>query len=123
MENKDIRVLIANSTRALRDWLYDLIRELPGVKITADVWEEAAIVPIMERTDSDCVIVSLSDPDDPMSICGEIFEKRPHVRIVAIGEGTNIVAVYWRSEQGEVRCTYTTASRENILQAIRFPTV
>ena len=122
MEPEKIRVLIANSTRIWRDMLYDAIRVEPDIAIVGDVTEENAIVPATERTNPDCVIVPLDEPGAAMPICKKILTKRPHIRIVAIGEGTDVVEVYWMSEEGDIRCTYTTASREAILRALHFST-
>ena len=102
--------------------LYDTIREEPDIEIVGDVSEENAIVLATERTDPDCLIVPLERPGIAMPICTEILVKRPHVRIVAIGEGTDVVEIYWMSEEGDVRRTYTTATREAILRALHFST-
>ena len=117
-----IRVLIANSTRMLRDVLYDTIREEPDIEVVGDVSEDRAILPATERTNPDCLIVPLNEPGAPMPICTEILAKRPHVRIVAIGDGTDVIAIYWKSEDGDIRSTYATASREAILRALHFAT-
>ena len=122
LEQEKIRVLIANSTRIWRDMLYDAIRAEPDIAIVGDVTEENAIVPATERTNPDCVIVPLDEPGAAMPICKKILTKRPHIRIVAIGEGTDVVEIYWMSEEGDIRCTYTTASREAILRALHFST-
>lgn len=120
LREEKIRVLIANPTRLLRDSLYDAIREQPGIEIVGDVSEEDAIIPATMRTNADCVIIPLGEDPLPMAMCSEILTSRPHVKIVAIGEGTNILAVYWQSKRGDLRCTYSTASRKSILQALRF---
>jgi DNA-binding NarL/FixJ family response regulator len=122
LEQEKIRVLIVNSTRIWRDMLYDTIREEPDIEIVGDVSEENAIVLATERTDPDCLIVPLEQPGISMPICTQILVKRPHVRIVAIGEGTDVVEIYWMSEEGDVRRTYTTASREAIVRALHFST-
>ena len=122
LEQEKIRVLIANSTRIWRDMLYDTIREEPDIEVVGDVSEENAIVPATERTNPDCLIVPLDEPGAAMPMCTEILAKRPHVRIVAIGEGTDVVEIYWMSEGGDIRRTYTTASREAILRALHFST-
>ena len=119
MGEQKIRVLIANSTRVLRDLLYDAIRKQPGIEIVGDVSEESAILPVAERTNADCVIVPLGE-DGIAASCTQILSQRPNVRILAIGEGTNVLALYWRCSKGDVRCTYSTASRKNILQALQF---
>jgi len=102
--------------------LYDTIREEPDIEVVGDVSEAKAIVPATERTNPDCLIVPLDEPGAAMPICTEILSKRPHVRIVAIGEETDVVEIYWRSEEGDIRRTYTTASREAILWALHFST-
>lgn len=120
LEDKKIRVLIANPTRVLRDLLYDTIRKQPGIEIVGDVSEEDAILSAAVRTNADCVIIPLGEDSLPQAMCSEILTSRPDVKIVAIGEGTNVLAVYWRCKEGEVRCTYSTASRKSILQALQF---
>jgi DNA-binding NarL/FixJ family response regulator len=122
LEQEKIRVLIANATRIWRDMLYDTIREEPDIEVVGDVSEESAIVPATERTNPDCVIVPLDKPGVAMSIYTEILAKRPHIRIVAIGEESDVVELYWMSEEGDIRRTYTTASREAIVRALHFST-
>jgi len=122
LEQEKIRVLIANSTRIWRDMLYDTIREESDIEVVGDVSEENAIVPATERTNPDCVIVPLDEPGVSLSMYTTILLRRPHVRIVAIGDGTDVVEIYWKSEEGDIRRTYSTASREAILKALHFST-
>ena len=122
LEQEKIRVLIANSTRIWRDMLYDTIREEPDIEVVGDVSEENAIVSATERTNPDCLIVPLDEPGVSLSMYTTILMRRPHVRIVAIGDGTDVVEIYWKSEEGDIRRTYSTASREAILKALHFST-
>lgn len=121
LEQEKIRVLIANPTRVWRDVLYDTIREEPDIEVVGDVSEEKAIVSVTERTNPDCLILPLDEPGT-MPMCRSILSARPHLRIIAIGERADLVATYWRSEEGDVRCTYSTASREALLRALHFAT-
>jgi DNA-binding NarL/FixJ family response regulator len=120
LEQEKIRVLIANSTRIWRDMLYDTIREEPDIEVVGDVSEENAIVPATERTNPDCVIVPLDLPGAAMPICTQILSRRPNVRIIAIGEASNVVEIYWMSDEKEIRRTYSTASRTAIVKALHF---
>jgi DNA-binding NarL/FixJ family response regulator len=122
LEQEKIRVLIANSTRIWRDVLYDAIREESDIEVVGDVSEENAIVYATERTNPDCVIVPLDESGVSLSMYTTILMRRPHVRIVAIGDGTDVVEIYWKSEGGDIRRTYSTASREAILKALHFCT-
>ena len=107
MEQEKIRVLIANSTRIWRDLLYDTIREESDIEVVGDVSEENAIVPATERTNPDCVIVPLDEPGVSLSMYTTILMRRPHLRIVAIGDGTDVVEIYWKSEEVDIRRTYS----------------
>jgi DNA-binding NarL/FixJ family response regulator len=120
LEPEKIRVLIANSTRIWRDMLYDTIREEPDIEVVGDVSEESAIVAATERTNPDCVIVPLDLPGAAMPMCTQILSKRPNVRIVAIGEASDVVEIYWMSDGSNIRCTYTTASRAALVKALHF---
>jgi DNA-binding NarL/FixJ family response regulator len=120
LEQEKIRVLIANSTRIWRDMLYDTIREEPDIEVVGDVSEENAIVPATERTNPDCVIVPLDLPGAAMPICTQILSKRPNIRIIAIGEASDVVEIYWMSDEKKIRRTYTTASRTAIVKALHF---
>ena len=122
MQQEKIRVLIANSTRIWRDMLYNTIREQPDVEVVGDVSDEHAIVAAVERTNPDCVIVPLELPAAAMPICTQILSKRPTARIVAIGEASDVVEIYWLSDERDIRRTYTTASREAIVRALHFST-
>jgi DNA-binding NarL/FixJ family response regulator len=120
LEQEKIRVLIANSTRIWRDMLYDTIREEPDIEVVGDVSEEPAILRATERTNPDCVIVPLDELGAALPICTEILTKRPNLRIVAIGDRTDVVEIYWMSQEGDIRRTYSTASREAIVKALHF---
>jgi len=102
--------------------LYNTIREQPDIEVVGDVSDEHAIVAAVERTNPDCVIVPLELPAAAMAICTQILSKRPTARIVAIGEASDVVEIYWLSEKREIRRTYTTASREAIVRALHFST-
>ena len=102
--------------------LYDTIREESDIEVVGDVSEESAIVPATERTNPDCLIVPLDEPGVSLSMYTTILLRRPHVRIVAIGDGTDVVEIYWKSEEGDIWRTYSTASREAILRALHFST-
>jgi DNA-binding NarL/FixJ family response regulator len=102
--------------------LYETIREESDIEVVGDVSEENAIFSATERTNPDCLIVPLDEPGVSLSMYTTILTKRPHVRIVAIGEGTDIVEIYWMSEEGDIRRTYSTATREAIVRALHFST-
>jgi len=116
-----IRVLVASPMRALREMLYDTIREEPDIEVIGEVPDEEGILPAAERAKPDCLIVPLGEPASPAPVYSEILAHDPQMRILALGEGSDVAALYWMSEDTrEVRCTYIPSSREKLLWALRF---
>ncbi len=120
MTGTRIRVVIANPTRFLRDALYDAIQAQPDFEVVGEVADESAISSVADRLRPDCLIVPLEQEGGPMLLCDRVLESHPATKIVAIDQGTDVVAIYWRCKDGHLRCTYGTASRKGILRALRF---
>ena len=115
-----IRVVIANPTRFLRDALYDAIQHQPDFEVVGEVADESTIPVVADRLKPDCLIVPLEQEGGPTLLCDRVLGSHPSTKIVAIGQGSDVLAIYWRCKQGHLRCTYDTASRKGILRALRF---
>ena len=104
----------------LRDVLYGTIRREPDLEVAGEVSDEGAILAAAELTDPDCLVIALDPTGVPMAFCRQLLSRNSHARILAISEAADVAALCWWS-QGDVRCTYMRASRENILSAMRCP--
>lgn len=115
--SRAIRVVIANSVRAMREMLLDAIGKQPNVFVVAEVPSEALIPAICESERADCAIVPLKEGRAPIPLCQEILKKRRQMKVLAIGAAADLTALCCWSD-GEVRCTYMKSSRENIVKAL-----
>ena len=104
----------------LRDVLYGTIRKEPDLEVAGEVSDECTILAAAELTDPDCLVIALEQTGVPMAFCRELLARNSRARILAISEAIDVVALCWWS-QGDVRCTYMRASRENLLLAMRCP--
>lgn len=120
MQSDSIRVVIANSTRFLREAIYDAIEDNPHFEVVGEVCDEGTIPFVANRLKPDCVIVPLEGPKDPSPVCVQLLDSNPHTIVVAIGQGADPLAIYWKAMGGRIRCTYGPATREGILQALHF---
>jgi hypothetical protein len=90
------------------------------MEVAGEVSDEDTILAAAELTDPDCLVIALEQTGVPMAFCREILGRNNRARILAISEAIDVAALCWWSE-GDVRCTYMRASRENLLSAMRNP--
>jgi DNA-binding NarL/FixJ family response regulator len=98
--------------------LYEIIRKEPDLEVAGEVSEAGTILAAAELTDPDCFVIGLEQTGAPLEFCRELLARNSRARILAISEATDVAALCWWSE-GDVRCTYMQASRENLLSAMR----
>jgi DNA-binding NarL/FixJ family response regulator len=117
---KEIRVVIADSARVMRDMLYDVIRHEPHIAVVAEVTDEASIAFVCELEGADCAVVPLAHGRAPIPLCMEILNARRDMKVIAVAAAAAVTALCWWSD-GEVRCAYMKSSRENIVKALSVP--
>lgn len=112
--------MVANRSRAMRDMLVKAIRKVPNLTVIAELSDEGSILGLEELEQADCVLVPLEQGRAPASLCKEILAKHPKMKVIAVTEAAEALALCWRSGE-EVRCIYLKSSWKNILQAITCP--
>jgi DNA-binding NarL/FixJ family response regulator len=117
---RQIRVVIADSARAMRDMLFDAIRREPNVAVVAEVSDGASIAAVCELERADCAVVPLEEGRAPIQLCQQILKKRQGMKVIAVAAAAEVTALCWWSD-GEVRCAYMESSRENIVKALGCP--
>lgn len=117
--SKEIRVVIANSARAMRDMLFDTIRREGHFAVVAEVSSEETIADICELERANCVVVPLEEGRAPIELCRGMLEKRRDMKVIAVAETSEITALCWWSN-GDVRCAYMKSSRENLVKALAY---
>jgi hypothetical protein len=112
--------LIANPTAALRDFLYEALHKEPDIELASEVCDQGTILSASEHARADIVVLPLEDAAKLMPICRELLASAPGRKVLAMGAGTDLMALWWWSE-GDVRCTYMEASLENLLEVCHSP--
>jgi chemotaxis response regulator CheB len=114
---KRIRVLVANRPRLMRDLVLATISEQPDIEIVGEIQDDAQIMPVVEETQPDFVIVALDKPEERPHVCDLVLERHPNIRILALAPEHNISMFYWASLA--IHSNRVEASEEGVLDALR----
>jgi len=119
--DRQIRVLVANRPKLMREVIIDTIVDQPDITIVGEVSEEGEILSRVEETHPDILFIALSDEQERPAVCEMILRSHPDVSILAVAEHSNQTMRYWASF--DIHSSVMDASRDAILSAIRSRTV
>jgi len=81
---RQIRVLVANSPRLMREIIIETFAEQPDIAIVGEVAEDSEIVERVEETRPDFLFIALDDPKKRPALCDTILRLHPDVNIIAV---------------------------------------
>jgi len=112
-----IRVLIANRPRLIRELIAETISDQPDIEIVGNVEEESELASAVERTLPDFLIVALGKQNQLPAACHSILQKHPDMKVIAIAADRNSSMFYWASLR--VQSNEIEASETGVLNALR----
>ena len=114
---KQIRVLVANSPRLMREMMLATFAEQPDIEVVGEVTDENEIVSTVHRTQPDFLVISQEKLGRRPSVCDVVLQQHPELRIIALAPEQNYSVHYWISHQ--IHCRDFEASEAGILQVLR----
>lgn len=114
---KQIRVLVANSPRLMREMILATFAEQPDIEVVGEVTDENEIASTVQRTQPDFLVISQERMGRRPSVCDVVLHRHPEVRIIALAPEQNYSVHYWISQQ--IHCRDVEASEAGILQVLR----
>jgi Response regulator containing a CheY-like receiver domain and an HTH DNA-binding domain len=114
---RQIRVLVANRPKLMREIIIETFADQPDIAIVGEVAEDGDILGQVDETQPDFLFIALDDPDKRPSVCDAILRLHPKVRIIAVAANSNRTVKYWASFN--IHRTVIEASEEAILGVIR----
>ena len=112
-----VRVLVANRPRLMREAVRTALSRHPDMEVVAEIEDELDILPAIERTQAHCLIVAQEEFAKRPPICDFVFDKYPHMKILAVASGSDDSVFYWVSM--EVRLSRIETSEEGVINALR----
>ena len=112
-----LRVLVANRPRLMRELVLATIADQPDIEVVAEVQNESQIVDLVGELRPDWVVVALDRSDNKPDICNTLFDRYPHLKILALASEKNNCILYWATTS--VRSSRVESSERGILDALR----
>ena len=116
---RNVRVLVANQPRLIRELLLETISDQPDIEVVGEVPNEADILLAVEQNRPDFLIVALDSRRSHPPVCALLLEKFPDMKILALAPERNLTVFYWASI--DIHSLDLEASEEGILEVLRGP--
>ena len=87
------------------------------MEIVGEIEDELEILPALERTQAHCLVIAQEESSRRPAICDEVFDKYPHVKILAVDPGSDDSVFYWMFM--EIRLSRIETSEEGVINALR----
>ena len=114
---KATRILVANAPKLMREVVVATLADQPDIEIVGEVSNEAEILPRVQATLPDLVVIALDDTGARPQICDRVLREYPGVRVLAVASRKDRTICYWASF--DIHSNDIEASPEGILSAVR----
>ena len=114
---KTIRVLVANRPRLMRDLVLATIADQPDIEVLGQVEDESEIRPAIERTQPDCLIIAMDQPDARPALCDVLLRDYPGMKILAVCPDYDSTMFFWASL--DIHEHKIESSEQGVLAALR----
>ena len=112
-----IKVLVANYPRLMRELVLDAISADPDIEVMGEIQDDTKIAEIVNELHPDCVVIGLDHSDRRPSICDQLLDQHPHLKILALAAERNTSICYWATMN--IRSNRVETSEQGILNALR----
>jgi DNA-binding NarL/FixJ family response regulator len=112
-----VRVLVANGPRLMREVVRTALCRHADMEIVGEIEDELEILPAIERTQADCLIIAQEEFGRRPAICDNVFDDYPHMKILAVAPGSDDSVFYWVFM--EIRLSRIETSEEGVINALR----
>ena len=114
---RQIRVLVANRPKLMREIIIDTFADQPDITIVGEVADDVELIGRVKETQPDFLFIAMDDPNERPAVCDTILRLYPEVSIIAVSAHTNSSVRYWASFS--IHSDVIEASEEAILGVMR----
>lgn len=114
---KNVRVLVANRPRLMRELVLATIADQPDIEVVGEIEHEVDIEKAVAITHPDFLIVALEKSNQLSVVCDLVLQNHPQLKVIAIAPDRNSTMFYWTSLQ--IRSHRIEASEDSVLATLR----
>jgi len=113
----NVRVLVANRPRFLRELMLSTLSEKAGIQVVGEAENEEDVPSLVAETKPDFLLIALDDAKRRPPLCDLLLKDFPALRIIAVAPNTNVGIVFWASL--EIHSTTMASGKEPLLEVMR----
>ena len=87
------------------------------MEIVGELEDELDILPAIAGTQAHCLVIAQEEFGRRPAICDTVFEKYPHMKILAVAPGSEDSVFYWVFM--EIRLSRIETSEDGVINALR----
>jgi chemotaxis response regulator CheB len=111
------RILVANTPKLMREAVVATLSNQPDIEIVGEVSDETEILPRVQATLPDLLVIALDETESRPEICDRVLREYPAVRVIAVASRKDRTICYWASF--DIHSNDIEASPAGILNAVR----
>ncbi len=112
-----IRVLIANQPRLIRELISVTIADQPDIELVGEVERREDLAEAVAQTKPDVLIIAIDGHDRFRAQCGFLLGRYPEMKILALAPEQNRAMFFWAVV--DIRSKSLESSETGILDAMR----
>ena len=116
---KVTRVLMANRPKLMREVILAALADQPGVEIVGEVSDESEILPQVQATLPDLLVIALDENELRPPICDRLLREHPELRIIAVAPRKDRTLYFWASF--DIHCADIETSLAGIMSVVHHP--
>lgn len=116
---KVTRVLMANRPKLMREVILAALADQPGVEIVGEVSDESDILPQVQATLPDLLVIALDENELRPPICDRLLREHPDLRIIAVAPRKDRTLYFWASF--DIHCADIETSLAGIMSVVHHP--
>jgi chemotaxis response regulator CheB len=115
MSDRQVRVLVANEPRLMRELVLAVIDDQPDIDVIGEICDSRELADAVEEARPDVLITALDS--SAAQRCETLIRRYPQMRIIALAPEQNAGFVYWGAM--EFRSKPVESSQAGLLGALR----
>src|SRR5438105_4231847 len=92
---KKVRVLVANTSRLMRDLVITMIADQPDIEVSGAIERDSDLDRAIAEQQPDFVIITFDKANHRPAVCEQLLSRYPQIRILAMSSSASKSSCFW----------------------------